>query len=36
MGFAKRKLAALDKCYSIAVLDWPQKNGLLSLKKKHL
>ena len=35
MGFAKRKLAALDKCYSIAVLDWPQKNGFLVASEKE-
>lgn len=35
MGFAKRKLAELDKCYSIAVLDWPEKNGFLVASEKE-
>ena len=35
MGFIKRKLAALDKCYSIAALDWPEKNGFLVASEKE-
>ena len=35
MRFTKRKLAELDKCYSIAALDWPEKNGFLVASEKE-
>ena len=35
MGFIKRKLAELDKCYSIAALDWPGENGFLVASEKE-
>ena len=35
MGFLKRKLAELEKCYSIAALDWPSKNGFLVASEKE-
>ena len=35
MRFTKRKLAELEKCYSIAALDWPEKNGFLVASEKE-
>ena len=35
MGFRKEKLAALNKGYSLAVLDWPEKNGFLAASEKE-
>ena len=35
MTFTKRKLAELDKCYSIAALDWPEKGGFLVASEKE-
>lgn len=35
MGFRKEILGTLDKCYSIAPLDWPEKNGFLVASEKE-
>ena len=35
MKFFKEKLASLNKCYSIAALDWPEENGFLVASEKE-
>ena len=35
MNFTKRKLAELDKCYSIAALDWPEQGCFLVASEKE-
>ena len=35
MNFTKRKLAELNKCYSIAALDWPEKGCFLVASEKE-
>ena len=35
MTFTKRKLAELDKCYSIAALDWPERGCFLAASEKE-